>query len=122
ETEQGILQVVIDAPHDDDVEIAHLIKRELIEAALIVDGPGPQNLAGNIEADARRILNIECHGLGAASLQLERERTIPGANIQHLLAAQVLGDLEPLACVPRVKLLATGRREARPQLEGVVPL
>ena len=94
DAQQRVLEVVEDAEKEDQVEASVRLGGELVDVHHAVVDFGAEPVAGEIEG---RLLNVVDGGdVGAASLHLEREPAVPGADIEHPLAREVVGDGEAL--------------------------
>ena len=95
---QRVAQVVEDAEQQHQVELSDLVRVEPVDV-------GPPVLDRRAEPLARRqeLVHAEAvpgvavhrqHALGTAPFALEREEAVPGADVQHRPAGEVLGNAE----------------------------
>src|ERR1039457_6871825 len=115
-----MLEMVEDAHEQDDIEVAHGARADVIDVQLPVLHARAEQAADFVKA--RIFEAIYGQDFGAAALHLEAEPAIPRTDVQHALAGQVLRDRKLRdAHLLRSQLRDALNQPAVRQFEGVPP-
>ncbi len=120
QAEQRVFEVIQHAQEEHDVELSQAGLRQVEEIESTIGGlraQRPMNLT-----EARQIDAVDGRDGSAAALSLEAEPAVPGADVENVLAPQVLGDWKagvPLA--QRLQADAAVDVRAAGELEAVEP-